>query len=157
MTQREMKITADLIREVREVTGAPILRAKKVLEEVSGNREKAVEILMREGFDKVEKKAGRSTEQGLVVAYTHHTGKIAALVEVLCETDFVAKNELFVKLGNELAMQVASMNPKDSKELAGQDFIKDPSKKIEDLVREVITKTGENVRIGRVTRFEIGE
>jgi elongation factor Ts len=150
-------ITAALIREVREETGAPILRAKKVLEEVGGDRKKAVEILRKEGHAKVEKKAGRTTEQGLVVAYTHHTGRVAALVEILCETDFVAKNELFRRLADDVAMQVASMNPKDGEELAGQDFIKDPSKKIEDLVKDVIAKTGENIRIGRLHRMEIGQ
>ncbi len=151
------KVTADLIRAVRVESGAPILRAKQVLEEVDGDRDKAVEILRKEGFLKVEKKSDRTTGQGLVVAYTHHTGKIAALVELLCETDFVAKNELFRELADSIAMQVASMNPKDSEELLSQDFIKEPSKTIGDLIKEVITKTGENVRLGRLQRFEIGE
>jgi len=151
------KITAEAIRKVRTESGAPILRSKKVLEEVKGNTKKAIEILKKEGFAKVEKRAGRSTSQGLVVAYTHHTGKVATLVELLCETDFVAKNELFVELANSLALQTASMKPKDAKELLAQDYIKDPSKKVQDLVTDVIAKTGENVQVGRLQRLEIGE
>jgi elongation factor Ts len=152
-----MKIKASLIRKLRDETGAPVIRVKKVLEEVKGNEKKASEILKKEGFEKAAKRAERETAQGIVVAYCHHTGKVASLVELLCETDFVARNELFKKLADNLAMQVASMNPKNTKELESQEFIKDPNKKISDLVKEVITKTGENVRIGRFSRIEIGK
>lgn len=151
-----VKITAQLIREVREETGAPMLRAKKVLEEVSADRKKAIEILKKEGFEKTAKRAERTTGSGIVAAYTHHTRKVASLVELQCETDFVAKNELFAALANDVAMQVASMDPKDEKELLAQSFIKDTSKTIEDLVKEVISKTGENVRVGKFTRVEVG-
>src|SRR3989344_1911369 len=111
------KITADLIREVREETGAPMLRAKKVLEEYAGDKKKAIDVLKEEGFEKMAKRTDRTTENGIVVAYSHHTGRVASLVELLCETDFVAKNELFLEVANNIAMQVASMNPKDEKEL----------------------------------------
>ena len=151
------KITADLIRDVRESTGAPILKTKKVLEEVNGNREKAVKILRKEGFEKASKRAERATAQGIVTTYTHHNGKVASIIELLCETDFVAKNDVFQKLANEIAMQTASMNPKNEKELLRQDFIKDPSRKIEELVKEVITKTGENIKVGRIARIAVGE
>ena len=150
------KITAADIRQVREETGAPMLRAKKVLEEQGGDVKKATVILREEGFEKVGKRAERETSQGVVVTYAHHTGKVAAIVEFLSETDFVAKNELFTKTANEIALQVASMNPKDEKELLSQGFIKDPSKTIEDLIKDVITKTGENVRLGRFSRIEVG-
>lgn len=152
-----MTIPVDLIRKLKEETGAPLMRVKKVLEELDGDEKKAEKILKEEGFEKAAKREGRETSQGLVKAYTHHSGRIVAVVEVMCETDFVAKNELFVELANNLAMQVASMNPKDVKELEAQDFIKDPSKKIADLVKEVIAKTGENVKIGRICRMELGE
>jgi len=151
------KITADLIREVREETGAPMLRAKKVLEEYGGDKKKAVDILKEEGFEKMARRTDRTTENGVVVSYTHHTGKVASLVELLCETDFVAKNELFRELSLSIAMQVASMNAENAKELLSQEFIKDPSKTIEVLIKEVTAKTGENIRLGRFERIEIGK
>ncbi|OGM31594.1 hypothetical protein A2803_00325 [Candidatus Woesebacteria bacterium RIFCSPHIGHO2_01_FULL_44_21] len=150
-----MKITAQMIREVREETGAPMLRAKKVLEEV-GDKKKAIEILKKEGFEKMAKRTDRATGAGVVVSYTHHTGKVASLVELLCETDFVAKNEVFLEVANNIAMQVASMNPKDEKELLAQEFVKDPGKKIEELIKEATAKTGENIKLSRFTRIEIG-
>jgi len=151
-----MKISVDQIRKLREETGAPVMRAKQVLEEMKGNEKKAREILMKEGFEKAEKRAERATLQGLVEAYVHHSGRVASLVEILCETDFVAKNELFKTLAHDLALQAASMEAKNTEEFLKQEFIKDPSKKIGDLVKEVIAKTGENVRIGRVYRIELG-
>src|SRR5687767_4233796 len=144
------KISLDLIKKLREESGAPIVRVKKVLEEFKGDEKKALELLKKEGFEKADKRVERVTGQGKVFSYVHHTGKVASLVELLCETDFVARNELFEALGKDLSLQVASMDVKDEKELIGMDFIKDPSKKISDLVKEVIAKTGENVRIGRV-------
>ena len=151
-----MKITAQLIREVREESGAPMMRAKKVLEKVGGERKKAIDILKKEGFEKMAKRSDRATSAGVVVSYTHHNRKIAALAELLCESDFVAKNEMFLEVANGIAMQVASMSPKDDKELLSQEFIKDPSRKIEDLIKEATTKTGENIRLGRFTRIEVG-
>ena len=150
------KISADQIRKLRDKTGAPVLRVKKVLEEVSGDEKRAEKILKEEGFEKASKKLGRSTGEGLISTYVHHSGKIASVVEILCETDFVARNELFKGLAHSLALQVASMNTKDVKELEKQDFVKNPSKKVSELVREVIVKTGENVRIGRIYRIELG-
>lgn len=151
-----MKISMDLIRKLKEETGAPVIRVKKVLEEVKGDEKKAFDILRKEGFEKAEKKGERVTAEGRVFSYIHHTGKIGCLVEILCETDFVARNELFQELGKHLAMQVSFTNPKDAKELEGQEFIKDPSKKMLDLVKEVIAKTGENIKIGRIARIELG-
>lgn len=150
------KISANMIRKVRDATGAPMLRVKKVLEETKGDTTKAESILRKEGFEKAVKKAGRQTSQGLIETYVHHSGKIASVVELLCETDFVAKNKLFQELAHNLALQVASMGAKDAKELEKQEFIKDPSKKVSDLVKEVIAKTGENIRIGRVYKIELG-
>ena len=165
-----LKVTADMIRKLREVTGAPVIRAKKVLEEVMGDlpadatrqalqagEKKAEKILREEGYEAAQKKVARKTHEGLLFSYVHHSGKVASLVELLCETDFVARNKLFQDLGHNLALQVASMSPKDIKELEGQDFIKDPSNKILDLVKDVIAKTGENVRISRIYRVELGE
>jgi elongation factor Ts len=152
-----MKISVDLIKKVRELTGAPVIRVKKILEEYDGNEKKVIDILKKEGFEKVAKREGRETSQGIIEVYSHHSGKVASVVELLCETDFVARNELFKVLAHDLALQVASLDPKDKEELLKQDFIKDPAKKVSDLVKEVIVKTGENVRIGRIFRIELGK
>ena len=152
-----MKISVDLIRQLREETGAPVVRVKKVLEEVGGDKKKAFEILQKEGFEKASTREGRQTSQGVIEAYVHHSGKVASLVELLCETDFVARNELFKDLAHELALQMAGVGAKNVKDLESQEFIKDPTKKVGDLVKEVIAKTGENIRIGRIFRVELGE
>lgn len=151
------KVTAELIKQVREATGSPIMRAKQVLDEQNGDVKKATEILMKEGFEKTEKRAERETAQGAIKTYVHHTGKVAAMVELLTETDFVARNDLFQQLAENFAIQIASMNPENEEELLEQNFIKDPSKTMGDLVKEVIAKTGENVRLGRFHRVAIGE
>lgn len=151
------KVTAQLIREVKEETGAPMVRAKKVLDELNGDKSAAIEILRKEGFEKMAKRADRETANGVVASYSHHTGKVASLVELLCETDFVARNELFVELAKSIAMQVASMSPADADELLSQDFIKEPGKTVKDLISEVTAKTGENIRLGKFTRLEVGK
>ena len=151
-----MKITVDLIRKLKEETGAPVIRVKKVLEQFKGDEKRAFEVLQKEGFEKAASKGERTTAEGRVFSYVHHNGKIATLVEVLCETDFVAKNELFGELGENIAMQVSFSNPKNEKDLLNEEFIKDPTKKIGDLIKEVIAKTGENIRLGKFARIEIG-
>lgn len=152
-----MKISVDLIRKLREETGAPVVRVKKVLEEQEGKEKKAFEILQKEGFEKASTREGRTTSQGVIEAYVHHSGRVACLVELLCETDFVARNELFKELAHNLALQVASLDAKDAKELMEQEFIKEPGKKVGDLLKETIAKTGENVRVGRIFRVQLGE
>ena len=148
------KINAELIKKLREETGAGVMRVKNVLEEVKGDEKKALEILKKEGFEKVAKREDRETKQGKVFVYAHHTGKVGVLVELFSETDFVARNELFEALGKDIALQVASMGEKG---IEKQEFIKDPSKTITDLIKEVIAKTGENARIGRIFRVELGQ
>ena len=143
-----------MIKKLREETGVAIIRIREVLEEVSGDEKKALAILKMEGLKKAEKREGRQTSEGKIFVYTHHTGKVVGVAELLCETDFVAKTEIFEQAGKDIAMQAASMGDKD---LLKQDFIKDPSKKIADLVKEVIAKTGENIRIGRVFHIELGK
>lgn len=147
------KININLIKKLREETGVAIIRIREVLEEVKGDEKKALEILKKEGLEKAERREGRETSQGKVFVYAHHTGKVVGVVELLCETDFVAKTDQFEQVGRDLAMQVASMGDENFPE---QDFIKDGSKKIKDLVKELIAKTGENVRLGRVIRVELG-
>lgn len=151
------KVSGKQIRNLRTETGAPMLRVKKVLEEVRGDEKKAKTILRKEGFRQASKKEGRKTPEGLIESYIHHSGKVASVVELFCETDFVAKNKIFRELAHELALQVASMEAKDAEELKKQDFIRDPSKKVSELVSEAIAKTGENIRIGRVFRVVLGQ
>ncbi|KKQ37622.1 MAG: Elongation factor Ts, partial [Candidatus Levybacteria bacterium GW2011_GWC2_37_7] len=103
------------------------------------------------------KKADRETPQGLVESYIHQNGRVGALVEVSCETDFVARTDVFKNLVHEICMQIAAMNPKDVKALLEQEYIRDGSRKIGDLVKEAIAKLGENIVIKRLQRFEIGE
>lgn len=154
MVKKKMsKIDITLIKKLREETGVAIIRIREVLEEVGGDEKKAMVILKKEGVEKAAKREGRETGEGKIFVYAHHTGKVVGIVELLCETDFVAKNELFETLGKDIAMQIASMG---DEKLLEQEFIKDPSKKISDLIKEVIAKTGENVRIGRVFRVELG-
>lgn len=150
------KIDVKILKALREKTGAGIMDVKRVMDEV-GDPKKAEKILKEKGFKKAEKRSDRATNAGIVEAYVHHSGKVACLVELFSETDFVARNELFKHLAHNLALQVASMEVKDSKDLLKQEFIKDPTKKVEDLVREVIAKTGENIRVGRIYKITLGE
>jgi small subunit ribosomal protein S2 len=145
-----------LVKKLREKTGAPIVRVKEVLEE-EGDVKKAEKILKKEGFEKASKRKERETSQGVIETYVHHSGKVASVVELLSETDFVARNKVFRDLAHDLALQIASMGAKDAEDLKKQDFIRDPKKKVGDLVKEAIAKTGENIRIGRVFRIELGE
>lgn len=148
------KINIDLIKKLREETGVAIIRIREVLKEVGEDEKKALVILKKEALDKAERREGRETGQGKIFVYAHHTGKVVGLVELLCETDFVAKNELFEGLGKDLAMQAASMG---DEKFEDQDFIKDGSRKIKEMIKELIAKTGENIKLGRVQRFEIGQ
>jgi elongation factor Ts len=110
-----MKITAEQIKDLREKTQAGFADCKNALEEAKGDMKKAEEILRKKGFEKAAKKSDRETGQGLVESYVHQTGKVGVLVSLLCETDFVARTDEFKSLAHEVAMQVAAMNPKDTK------------------------------------------
>jgi len=151
------KIDLKTISKLREETGAPVVRVKKVLDEVKGDTKKASALLKEEGFEKMAKRTDRKTAEGRIYSYVHHSGKVVGVVELLCETDFVARNELFETLGKDLAMQMASMGAKDVSALEKQAFIKNPKEKISDLVKNIMTKTGENIRIGRIFRIELGK
>lgn len=145
------------IKQLREETGAGVMETKKALEEASGNMAKAKKILQERGLVKAKKKTDRATAEGRIQAYIHTGGRVGALLELNCETDFVAKNEAFVHLAQEIAMQVASMAPKDVPALLTQDYIRDSSKKISDLISEAVAKLGENIVVRRFERFETGE
>ena len=150
-----MAISASQIKELREKTQAGFADCKKALEDSKGDIKKAEEILRKKGFEKAAKKSDRETGQGLVESYVHQTGKVGVLVSLLCETDFVARTDEFKKLAHEIAMQVAAMNPKDNEALLKQEYIRDGSKTINDLIQEVIARLGENIRLGEFKRSEI--
>jgi len=144
------------IKELRKITGAGVMDAKKALEEAKGNLDKAVEIIRAKGLAKAETKADREVKSGKIYCYTHLGGSAAAMVEVACETDFVAKTDEFDALCKEIAMQVVSMNPENVEDLLAQPYIRDGAKTIEQLVKELVAKTGENIQIIRFARFKLG-
>ncbi len=197
-----MAVDAKLVKTLREMTGAGILDCKKALEETGGNLEEAVELLRKKGIAKATKKASRETKEGIIHAYIHAGGRVGVLLELNCETDFVARNDLFKELANEIALQIAAMKPKYvSREeipreivekegeiireaalaegkpqhiaekiaegrlekffkevcLLEQPYIRDDKKTIEELIKEYIAKIGENIKVSRFCRYEIGE
>ena len=151
-----MDITVEQIKSLRQKTGIGIHDVKSALEEAKGNEEEAIKILKKRGLSIAAKKSDRSTSQGLIDTYVH-AGRIGAMVEVNCETDFVARNDDFKAFAHDLSLQIASMNPENIEELLKQEFFKDTSKTIEDYLNETIAKIGENIRISRIARFELGE
>ncbi len=164
-------VSTDDVKRLREETGAGVMDSKRALEQAGGDFTKAREILREQGTAAAAKRAERATSQGIVESYIHGGGRIGALVEVNCETDFVARTDTFRALARDVAMQVAAMNPlalevqdvpsdapgdRSQHALLAQTFIKDSSKTIGDLVKDAIAQTGENVRIARFSRFELG-
>lgn len=148
-------ISVAQIKKLREKTGAGIADCRKSLEEAKGDEKKAEELLRSWGIDKAASKADREAGQGLVETYIHGGGKVGAMVEVNCETDFVARTAEFKSLAHEIAMQVSAMDPKDVEELLKQEYIRDSSKIISELVKETIAKLGENIKLGEFKRSEI--
>jgi len=196
-----MAITAALIKELREKTGAGMMDCKKALQETDGNMDKAVDFLREKGLASAAKKSSRIASEGIVESYIHG-GRIGVLVEVNSETDFVAKNEEFKSFVKDIAMQIAAVAPKyvtreevpaeeiehekqilteqargenkpehiiekmvegrlekfyEEIVLLDQNFIKDPDKKVKDLLNDLIAKIGENIKIRRFVRYEVGE
>jgi elongation factor Ts len=178
-----MVITADQVKQLREQSGAGIMECKRALQQVDGDIAKAAVLLKQQGLAKADKKTGRTASQGLVEPYIHGGGRIGSIVEVNCETDFVARTPDFRELAHDLAMQVAATSPRyvtadeipesawtelerehGSREqamaaavLLEQPFIKDAKLTIRDLVRDRIAKLGENIVVRRFVRFEVGE
>lgn len=177
-----MVVTANQVKELREKSGAGIMECKRALEQVDGDIARAIDLLKQQGLAKADKKTGRAASQGLIESYIHGAGRIGSIVEVNCETDFVARTPEFRELAHDLAMQVAATSPayvsieevpevawaELAKEhgdrdkaaaavvLLEQPFIKDPKLTIRDLVREQIGKLGENIVVRRFARFEVG-
>ena len=147
-------VTASLVKELREKTGAGMMDCKKVLTETDGDMEKAIELLRERGIAKAAKKSGRIAAEGLVEAYVSEDGKVGAIVEVNSETDFVAKNEEFKTFVMNVAKQVVEKNPKDVEELLAQDSIEVPGKTVNEVLVDKIAKIGENMTVRRFARFE---
>jgi elongation factor Ts len=196
-----MAVSAEEVKKLRERTSQGMMECKRALEESGGDPEKAIEVLRKKGLATAEKKAGRATAQGRVHSYVHHNGRVGVLVEVNCETDFVAKNKQFQTFLNDLCLhicaasplavrreeipaeavererriareQVAGKKPENVIEkivegklakwyaehvLLEQPFVKDPERTVQNLLAELVSKTGENVHIARFARFEVGE
>jgi elongation factor Ts len=199
---KSMTISASAVKELRDKTGVGMMECKTALQETGGDMEKAIIYLRERGLASATKKASRVAADGLVTAYIHAGGKLGVLLEVSCETDFVAKTEAFQSLSKELAMQVAAANPQyvrredvspeiiqrerdiykaqmgETKKpaeilekiingklekffeetcLVEQPYIKEPSRKVNALVAETVSKTGENIQVRRFVRFKVGE
>jgi len=166
-----VRIPTDRVRELRDQCGAGIMDCRKALLVAEGDMERALQIIKQQGLLRAKKKAERATTQGVVEAYIHAGGRIGAMVEVNCETDFVARTEEFKELAHHLAMQVAAMSPQFiSKEEAPEDDdidlqtaclllqpdIKDPGRTVQDTITETIAKVGENIKVSKFARFELG-
>jgi len=166
-----MPVSSEDVKRLRELTAAGMLDCKKALEETDGDFEKAKDLLRKKGFEAAAKRAERATAEGAIESYIHHNRRLGALVELNCESDFVARTEDFRKLAQQIALQVAGANPLyispeemtdgakgDPKEvcLLLQPFVQDESRTIQDLLSETISKTGENIRVRRFARFELG-
>lgn len=174
-----MAVSIELVKELRERTGAGIKECKDVLEQTDGDIKRAIEILRERGIEAAAKKASREAREGLIGVYVHYGSRVAGMVELNCETDFVARTEDFVTLANNLAQHIVALNPRfihegevtdaevdesgltrekfiEENVLMKQPFIKDPSRTIEELIKEAIAKLGENIVVRRFVRYEVG-
>jgi elongation factor Ts len=142
------------VAKLRELTGAGIVECKKALDEAEGDIDRAKDILFERGIARAEKKSDRATGAGLLQTYTHN-GRVSVMVELRCETDFVARNEKFQDLAHGIAMHIAAMNPETVEEMYGQPYVKDPSMTVEELVKNMIGTIGENMKVEKFARFEI--
>lgn len=145
------------LKELREKTGVSYSLCKKAIEEAKGDLNKAEEILTQWGAKKIAEKETKIAANGGIFVYLHHNKQLAAMVEVLCETDFVSQNAQFQQLGHDLAMQIASLKPKTVDELLSQPFIKDQNKTIGDLINEAVLKFGEKIKINRFVYWFVGQ
>ena len=174
-----MAATTDNIKRLREETSCGVIDCKKALEEAKGDFSKAKEILRKRGLEMAAKKSNRLAKEGRVEAYIHNGNKIGVMVEVNCETDFVARSEDFCKFTRDVAIHIAALNPKYIKKedvpadvlareadkeayikancLLAQAYVKDPGKNVQDLLNELVAKIGENIMVGRFVRFKVGE
>ncbi len=149
--------TAQDVKKLREETGAGMMDCKKALDQADGNYEEAKEFVRQRGLAIAEKKSDRETNEGYIASYVHANNKVAALVEILCETDFVAKNSDFQEMAKNVAMHVVAMNPETVEALLSDQFVKNPDITVEELVKGVSGKIGEKFVVNRFVRYEVGE
>jgi len=169
--RERLKIPTDRVKELRDQSGAGIMACRNALLESEGEMEKAIQILKQQSLLEVQKKTRRSTTQGIIEVYIHTGGRIGAIVEVNCETDFVARTDEFKELAHHLAMQVAAQEPQfisneevpegvdiepEEACLLLQPYIKYPDKTVQDIISETMVKVGENIKVSRFARFELG-
>lgn len=150
-----MSTDIEKIKHLRDTTGLSLGEIHKALAESGGDESKAIDILKARGAISAAKRSSRSVKEGVVEAYIHSTKKLGVLVEVLCETDFVARNVEFQKLAHDIAMHIAAMKPADSEELLKQPFVKDQDVTIQDLINQYIAKLGENIQLGQFHIMEL--
>ncbi len=167
-----MEVTTEKIKELRRQSGAGIMECRQILLEAGGDADRAIQILKERNLFKAERKKDRATSQGLIEAYIHTGGRIGAMIELNCETDFVARTSEFKELAHHLAMQVAAIPPQfisPDEAPAGanidtqtaclllQPYIKASDMTVQDVINEAIAKIGENIKVSRFARFEVGE
>lgn len=152
-----MQINLDDLKKLRAETSAGVSDCRQALEDARGDVDKAKKFLLERGLEKAAKKEGKETSQGIVESYVHAGGKVGVLVELRCETDFVARTDEFKALAHEVALQVAAMNPKDVKTLMESAYIRDAKQAITDVVKLTIAKVGENITVAKFTRMQLGE
>ena len=152
-----MTISLELLKKLREETSAGVSDCREALEDANGDLAKAKKLLRERGLEMAAKKQGKETRQGLIASYVHANGHVGVIVELRCETDFVARTDEFKTLAHELALQVAAMKPKTVNELLSQDYIREAGTTVETMVKQTIAKLGENITISRFTRLELGE
>ena len=150
-----MPTDVEKVKNLRESTGLSFNEIKKALDEAGGDEAKAVEILKVRGIKMAENKSSREVKEGMIVSYIHATKKLGSMVEVLCETDFVARNDDFQDLAREIAMHIAAMRPENVDELLGQPYVKDQNMTVKELINSHMAKLGENIQIGRFEIFQI--
>jgi elongation factor Ts len=143
------------LKRLREETEISFSLCKKALEESKNDITAAKKLLNKWGIAKAKDKSGRSTEAGIIFCYVHHNKKVASLIQLACETDFVSGNKDFQSLGQELAMQVASIRAETNEEFLNQEYIRDPSKKVSDLIKEAVLKFGENIKLVKFVRWSV--
>ncbi len=147
-------MNANEVQKLREQSGAGIMDCKRALEEAGGDFDKALKIIEKSGISKAEKKSSRATSAGLLHSYIH-SGRIGVLLDIRCETDFVAKTDNFQTLAHELAMHIAAMAPESVDALLNQEYVRNSSQKIDELVKKSITQLGENIKVERFCRYEL--
>ncbi len=150
-----MTVNINDLKILREKTSAGVADCREALEQADGDMKAAEEILKKKGLERAAKKSDREVKAGGIFSYLHHTGRLGAILSLACETDFVAKTDDFQKLGKEIALHIASMKPASVEELLEQEYVRDGSKKISDLIKEVIGKLGENITVVDLKVLEV--